>query len=134
MQLICNLLERSYLEGNYFWSFFFNHSEIVTNATAYFFSSERVRAIFGFFLFYFFNDFFKFKEKIFSILFLILIFVFLFNTSNFLKLRFSGQFFKPIISVFQVNNESNKQNKFKDNLYIRLYQSGFEVFKKYPVF
>ena len=96
--------------------------------------SNAIKAVSGFFLFYFFNDFFKFKEKIFSILLLILIFVFLFNTSNFLKLRYGGQFFKPIISVFQVNNELNKQNKLKDNLYIRLYQSGFEVFKKYPVF
>ncbi|WP_415271528.1 O-antigen ligase family protein [Candidatus Pelagibacter sp. Uisw_121] len=96
--------------------------------------SNAIKAVSGFFLFYFFNDFFKFKEKIFSILLLILIFVFLFNTSNFLKLRYGGQFFKPIISVFQVNNELNKQNKLKDSLYIRLYQSGFEVFKKYPVF
>ena len=96
--------------------------------------SNAIKAVFGFFLFYFFNDFFKFKEKIFSILLLILIFVFLLNTSNFLQLRYGGQFFKPIISVFQVNNEFNKKNKLKDNLYIRLYQSGFEVFKKYPVF
>jgi len=54
--------------------------------------------------------------------------------SNFLKLRYGGQFIKPMISVFQINNEFNKQNELKDNVYIRLYQSGFEVFKKYPVF
>jgi O-antigen ligase len=96
--------------------------------------SNTIKAVSGFFLFYFFNDFFKFKEKIFSIILLILIFTFLFNTSNFLKLRFSGQFFKPIISVFQTNNEFNKRDELKDNIYIRLYQSGFEVFKKYPVF
>ena len=96
--------------------------------------SNAIKAVFGFFLFYFFNDFFKFKEKIFSILLLILIFVFLFNTSNFLKLRYGSQFFKPIISVFQTNNEFNKRDELKDNIYIRLYQSGFEVFKKYPVF
>ena len=96
--------------------------------------SNTIKAVSGFFLFYFFNDFFKFKEKIFSIILLILIFTFLFNTSNFLKLRFSGQFFKPIISVFQTNNKFNKRDELKDNIYIRLYQSGFEVFKKYPVF
>ena len=96
--------------------------------------SNTIKAVSGFFLFYFFNDFFKFKEKIFSIILLILIFTFLFNTSNFLKLRYGGQFFKPIISVFQTNNEFNKRDEFKDNIYIRLYQSGFEVFKKYPVF
>jgi O-antigen ligase len=96
--------------------------------------SNTIKAIFGFFLFYFFNDFFKLKEKIFSILLLILMFIFLLNSSNFLKMRYGGQFFKPIISVFQTNNEFNKRDEFKDNIYIRLYQSGFEVFKKYPFF
>ena len=96
--------------------------------------SNAIKAISGFFLFYFFNDFFKFKEKILSVLLLILMLIFLFNTSNFLKLRYGGQFFKPITSFFQTNNEFNKGDEFKDNLYIRIYQSGFEVFKKYPIF
>ena len=96
--------------------------------------SNAIKAISGFFLFYFFNDFFKFKEKIFLILLLILTFVFLLSTSDFLKSRYGSQFFKPIISVFQTKNELNKEYVFKNNVYIRLYQSGFEVFKKYPVF
>ena len=96
--------------------------------------SNAIKAVSSFFLFYFFNDFFKLKEKIFSILLLILIFIFLFNTSWFLKLRYGSQFFKPVISVFQTNNEFNKKNEFKDNLYTNLYRSGFEVFNKYPVF
>ena len=96
--------------------------------------SNAIKAISGFFLFYFYCDFFKFKEKIFSILLLILIFIFLLSTSSFLKTRYESQFFKPLISVFQTNNEFNKRNEFKDNIYIRLYQSGFEVFKEYPIF
>ena len=96
--------------------------------------SNTIKAVSSFFLFYFFNDFLKFKEKVFSILLLILIFIFLFNTSWFLKLRYGSQFFKPVISFFQTNNEFNKKNEFKDNHYTNLYQSGFEVFKKYPVF
>ena len=96
--------------------------------------SNAIKAVSSFFLFYFFNDFLKFKEKIFSILLLFLLFIFLFNTSWFLKLRYGSQFFKPVISVFQTNNEFNKKNEFKDNLYTNLYRSGFEVFKKYPVF
>jgi O-antigen ligase len=96
--------------------------------------SNAIKAVSGFFLFYFFNDFFKIKEKIFAILLLILIFVFLFNSSNFLKLRYGGQFFNPIISIFQTNNESAAGNKFEKNIYINLYRSGFEVFKKYPIF
>ena len=101
--------------------------------------SNLIKAVFGFFLFYSFNDFFKFKEKILSILLLILMFTLLLNTSDFLKLRYSHQFFKPIISIFQSNsqiqkNEISIKNKLKDNIYIGLYQSGFDVFKKYPIF
>jgi O-antigen ligase len=100
--------------------------------------SNSIKAILGFLLFYFFNDFFKLKEKIFSIFFLILIFTFLLNTSDFLKLRYSSQFFKPLVSFFQPNNQIQKNeiraNTLKENLYILLYQSGFEVFRKYPIF
>jgi len=102
--------------------------------------SNTVRAIFGFFIFYFFNDFFRFKEKIFSILFLILMFIFLLNTSDFLKLRYGNQFFKPVLSMLQSNDETKKnETSVENNLgymntYFNLYQSGFEVFKKYPIF
>jgi O-antigen ligase len=100
--------------------------------------SNTIKAIFGFFLFYFFNDFFKLKEKIFSIILLILLFTFLLNTSNFLKLRYGGQVFKTIIYFFQFNDERNEEddigNNLKHDLYLGLYQSGFEVFKRYPVF
>jgi O-antigen ligase len=101
--------------------------------------SNSFKAFFGFFLFYAFNDFFKFKEKILSILLLILMFTFLLNTSDFLKLRYGGQFFKPVLSFFQHHSQTQSKeidadNKLKGNLYLGLYQSGFEVFKKYPIF
>jgi len=96
--------------------------------------SNAIKAIFGFFLFYFINDYFKFKEKIFSILLLILMIVFLLNTSDFLKLRYGGQFFKPIVSIFQSNSEISIEREANKNLYLALYQSGFEVFKRYKFF
>ena len=96
--------------------------------------SNSIKAILGFFLFYFLNDHFKFKEKILSVLLLVLIFIFLLNTSSFLKSRYVGQFFKPIISIFQTNNEISIEREANKNLYIALYQSGFEVFKKYKIF
>jgi len=96
--------------------------------------SNSIKAILGFFLFYFLNDHFKFKEKILSVLLLVLVFIFLLNTSNFLKLRYSGQFLKPIISIFQSNNEISIEREANKNVYISLYQSGFEVFKKYKIF
>ena len=104
--------------------------------------SNTIKALLGFFIFYFFNDFFKFKEKIFSIFLLILIFIFLINSSYFLKERYGGQFFYPVISMFlpdnDIKNDINIGSKFKNNLriknYVNLYQSGFAVFKKYPIF
>ena len=96
--------------------------------------SNSIKAILGFFLFYFLNDHFKFKEKILSVLLLVLVFIFLLNTSNFLKLRYGGQFLKPIISIFQSNNDIIIEREANKNLYIGLYQSGFEVFKKYKIF
>ena len=83
--------------------------------------------------------FLQLMQKILSVLLLILTFTFLLNTSDFLKLRYNLQFFKPIISIFQSNseikkNEINTVNKLKDNIYLNLYQSGFEVFKKKPFF
>ena len=96
--------------------------------------SNSIKAILGFFLFYFLNDHFKFKEKILSVLLLVLVFIFLFNTSNFLKLRYGGQFFKPIISIFQSSDEISNEKVASKSLYIALYQSGFEVFKKNKFF
>ena len=103
--------------------------------------SNSIKAIFAFFLFFSFNDFFRLKEKIFSILSLILIFIFLFSASDFLKLRYGTQLLEPVISFFQLNSYLEKDeievdigNELKDSIYIRHYKSGFEVFKKYPIF
>ena len=101
--------------------------------------SNTIKAVFGFFIFYFFNDLFRFKEKIISILLLILVFIFLLNSSNFIKQRYGQQFYKPIISVFQSSSkieeiEATGETTLKNNIYFDLYQSGFEVFKKYPIF
>jgi O-antigen ligase len=111
------------------FTFFFITAIILTGER-----SNSIKAILGFFLFYFLNDHFKFKEKILSVLLLFLVFIFLLNTSNFLKSRYGGQFFKPIISIFQTNNEISIERGANKNLYIALYQSGFEVFKKYKIF
>jgi O-antigen ligase len=115
------------------FSIFFIIAIILTGERA-----NTIKAVFGFFLFYCFNDFFKFKEKIFSFLLLILMIVFLFNTSSFLKSRYGTQLFKPIILVLQTNSEQTNSKfdivKDKLNIYVQLYQSGFEVFKEYPIF
>jgi O-antigen ligase len=101
--------------------------------------SNTIKAVFGFFIFYFFNDVFRFKEKIIFILLLILVLIFLLNSSSFIKQRYGQQFYKPIISVFQSSSkiaeiEATRETTLKNNIYFDLYQSGFEVFKKYPIF
>ena len=96
--------------------------------------SNTIKAISSFFLFYLFNDYFKLKEKILSILLLTSIIVFLLNTFDYLKLRYNSQFFKPMISILQSSDEISNDKVASENLYIALYQSGFEVFKKNKFF
>ena len=101
--------------------------------------SNAIKALFSFLIFYFFNDLFRFKEKIIFILLLILMFVSLVNNSDFMKLRYGEQFYKPIISIFQSSSKIQKieetgETTLKNNIYFDLYRSGFEVFKKYPIF
>ena len=96
--------------------------------------SNAIKAIFSFFLFYFVNDFFKLKEKILSILLIILLFIFLINTSSFLKLRYVNQIVNPIMSFYDSHNDSSIEKDNNKNIYFALYQSGFEVFKKYKFF
>ena len=65
--------------------------------------------------------------------------IFVINKSVFLENRYNDQFFNPIISIFQLKNQTQKnmiytENKLKLSPYFNLYQSGLEVFKKYPNF
>jgi len=105
--------------------------------------SNAIKAVSGLFLFYLFNDSFKLKEKIFSIFIIILTFIFVINKSVYLEHRYNDFFFKPLILVLQTNKEFNKKEELRNNVYIDNlknniyfdhYQSGFEVFKKYPIF
>ena len=96
--------------------------------------SNSIKALIGFLSFYFFNDFFRLKQKFLSLLLLISLIGILLNVSDFLKLRYGSQFLKPIASVFQSKEEINPDEPYRKNLYHQLYESGFSVFKKYPIF
>ena len=121
----------------FFYSIFFVLAIILTGER-----SNAIKAVSGLFLFYLFNDSFKLKEKIFSIFIIILTFIFVINKSVYLEHRYNDFFFKPVILILQTNKEFNKKDKLrnkvyidklKNNIYFDLYQSGFEVFKKYPI-
>jgi O-antigen ligase len=97
--------------------------------------SNAIKAILGFFLFYFFNNFFKFKEKIISILLLVTLLGILISKSDYLNLRYQGQFLDKIKNTIMVKKEIKKNESTVENtIYYELYKSGFEVFKRYPIF
>ena len=110
--------------------------------------SNTIKAFLGFVIFYFINNNFDIKQKLFSILLIFSIIGSLFFHSEFIRLRFGTQFLKPILNVstliFEKLNPSALSKKtyeqtyqikvFYDNLYFILYKSGFSVFKNYPIF
>ena len=97
--------------------------------------SNAIKAVSGFLLFYFFNDFFKIKQKIISMLLLVFIIVISIAESDYLKVRYKGQFFDKIKNTIEVKkNIIVTENTIENTLYFELYKSGFSVFKKYPFF
>ena len=81
--------------------------------------SNSIKALAGFIILYAFNKDYDFKKKItVGISMVILLIIIIFN-SNFLKLRYVSQI---------------KSHLFQDQIYFRLYKSGFEVFKNYQIF
>ena len=100
--------------------------------------SNTIKAFLGFFIFYFLNDFFKLRKKIIFIFSLFLLIGFFYNGSEFLKMRYKDQFINPILSLFESKDNKTKilnpNMHIKENLYFKLYHSGFNVFKKYPLF
>ena len=81
--------------------------------------SNAIKALLGFIIFYLFIKNFSLKEKLTLVLIIISIFFIIFINSDFIKLRYHKQFFG---------------NFSKIQIYMDLYRSGIEVFKKYPYF
>ena len=111
--------------------------------------SNGIKALLGFLVFYSYNDYFRLKQKILSFLLFISLMFLLINTSDYLKLRYGSQLLKPVISQFQLNKDLeydisgnstaggayvDHDTLIKGHTYYRLYNSGFSVFKQYPIF
>jgi len=118
-----------------FLSLFFLMSILLTGER-----SNTIKAFLGFFTFYFFNDLFKLKEKIFSILLIVFMLVFILSKSPFLEVRYNKQFLQPIIYLLKSDEEKKnieidvQHRSYKTNTYYKLYRSGLSVFKNYPIF
>ena len=82
--------------------------------------SNAIKALLGFIIFYLFIKNFSLKEKLTSALIIISLFFIIFINSDFIKLRYF------------THTLSSKYNNIQ--IYLNLYRSGIEVFKKYPYF
>ena len=93
--------------------------------------SNGIKAIFGFIIFYFTNHHFKIKEKLISILLILITIGSLINNSDFLKLRYSDLFLKPILIFYymEVKKTKHGSSNFEVELgalYKSYKDSGFE--------
>ncbi len=90
--------------------------------------SNTIKVFAGIVTSLFFLDFLKLKVKFIIFVLFLVCFGLILNQSNYLKVRYIGQFYNVLI-------DKKNYEKFKDdNQYIRLYKSGYSVFKNYPFF
>ncbi len=88
--------------------------------------SNSLKALFGIILFLSCLDFIRLKSKLIIFLLLIGSFVLIIYNSTYLKNRYVDQLYHDAFS------EKN-YDFFEKNIYIKLYKSGFEVFKNSPI-
>ena len=98
--------------------------------TAIIFTGERsntIKIFLGIIIYFLLLDFLKIKTKLMIISLFFIIFAVIISQSEYLKLRYISQFYNVI------THKKNFQN-LEDNQYIKLYKSGYSVFKNYPLF
>ena len=90
--------------------------------------SNTLKFLFGLFVFMSLNHFIKFKFKLFFVLFSILLLSISYLNSEKIKLRYGGQ----LINL--IDNKEKRKIFFEENIYMKLYKSGIQVFKDHPTF
>ena len=88
--------------------------------------SNTLKAIFGIILFIYLIDTFNLKSKIVFLIILPILVTFTVINSDYLKNRYFGQVFSQMF-------KERSLKYFEDNIYIKLYKSGFNVFKNNPI-
>ncbi len=90
--------------------------------------SNGIKAIFGILLFFLLNQKISLRNKIVSVLSVMFFSLVIIFNSDYLKVRYGNQLFSQII-------DKDKREKYiEGNLYLKLYKSGYAVFKDYPIF
>ena len=124
--IIFGFLLTKYKHNNVFpWLF------IIVTFSGILISGERsntIKIFLSLTLMFLFFNFINTKKKITIISLIILLFVFLLNTSNYLKTRYLKQFISNFLSKEKFENFS------KNSDYFQLYRSGISVFMNYPIF
>jgi len=100
--------------------------------------SNTIKTFMGFLIFYYFNENFKLKDKLFFIILMIILLSLSISTSSFLKQRYVEHLATPIINqIFDIEYKSETGKWVKNNvttsLYFKHYQSAISVFKNYPL-
>jgi O-antigen ligase len=106
--------------------------------------SSSIRAVAAFIFFFSFARTFSIKEKIILFLSISILFVAIFANSEFVKLRYGKQLLRVMnlesfnqIIKYYTDDEAKFDDEFSMALgasYFRIYKSGIEVFKDYPLF
>jgi len=90
--------------------------------------SNGLKALIGLLIFISIIDYVKLKNRLLVFLAIITIFFFLVNFSDYIKYRYIDQFYSKI------KTQDDRENFLNNSLYIKLYKSGFYVFKNNPWF
>ena len=90
--------------------------------------SNTIKVISGIIIYFLFLDFLKVRTKLAVIILFFTTFGIIISQSEYLKIRYIGQIYDVL------SNQRNFQKFKENNQYIRLYKSGYLVFKNYPIF
>jgi len=90
--------------------------------------SNAIKVLIGIIIFLSVVDFIKFRTKILTFSIFLICLFFVFNNSQYLKTRYFNQF------INQIDNKEKFVKFTNQNLYFKIYNSGFEVFKNHPIF
>ncbi len=90
--------------------------------------SNGLKVLIGFIIFISIIDYVNLRSKIIILLSIFTIFILTINFSDYIKLRYIGQFYN------EIKTKDQRQKFLENSLYIKLYKSGFHVFKNNPWF
>jgi len=89
--------------------------------------SNTIKAAIGIILFFGLSDFIRIRHKIYLLTGLMGIMILIISSSSYLKERYIGQLYAEAFL-------GKEANFIQDNIYLKLYRSGFNVFKNHPYF